>query len=228
MEASEVLRTTGSVRVFTSEPVSDDVVYEILDVARYAPSGGNRQAWRVIHVRDAAMRREVANIYLESWHEYVSHVLAGVIPFSPLANDADRAAALAQHDNARAASVPQGFAETIADVPVMLVVLANLEGLAATDRDLNRYTLVGGASIYPFVWSILLEARSRNLSGVMTTVATRNEPEVLRVLGIPNHYALAAIVVLGHPQNQIRKLKRRPVESFATIDHFDGAPLTRH
>jgi nitroreductase len=215
------------VRAFTDEPVSDDVVYEILDTARYAPSGGNRQAWRVIHIRDKMKRREVASIYLESWHEYVSHVLAGVIPFSPLASDADRAAALAQHDNARAASVPHGFAETIADVPVMLVVLADLEGLAATDRDLNRYTLVGGASIYPFVWNILLEARSRNLGGVMTTVATRNEPEVLRVLAIPKQFALAAVVVLGHPQQQVRKLNRQPVESFATIDEFDGPPLTR-
>jgi len=43
----------------------------------------------------------------------------------------------------------------------MLVVCANLNVLAATDRDLDRYSIVGGASIYPFVWSVLLAAGAR-------------------------------------------------------------------
>ena len=226
MELREALRTTGSIRNFTDEEVSEQTIYEILDDARFAPSGGNRQAWRVIVVRDPAQRRRVRDAYLEGWHDYVGHLLAGLIPFSPLASESDRAAALAQRGEAVARSSPDGFAETIDGVPVMLVICANLEVLAATDRDLDRYHMVGGASIYPFVWNILLAARERGLGGVMTTIATRNEDRVREALSVPQSYAVASVVVLGHPLRRHLNLARRSVEDFTTVDNFDGMTFT--
>ena len=41
--------------------MSDEQLYRILDSARFAPSGGNRQGWRVIVVRDQAKRRELVD-----------------------------------------------------------------------------------------------------------------------------------------------------------------------
>jgi nitroreductase len=104
----------------------------------------------------------------------------------------------------------------------MLVVCADLKVLAATDRDLGRYQLVGGASIYPFVWSILLAARERGLAGVMTTVATRNEPTLRGIVSVPANFAVASIVILGYPSKRHTKLSRNPVEAFTTVDSFDG------
>jgi len=77
MELIEALRTTGSIRHFTAEPVSDELLFAVLDDARFAPSGGNRQAWRVIVVRDLVRRRRVRDLYLDAWHDYVGHLLAG-------------------------------------------------------------------------------------------------------------------------------------------------------
>ncbi len=222
MELTEALRTTGSIRTFRDQAVTDEMIYEILDDARFAPSGGNRQAWHVIVVKDPLKRRDVRNRYLESWHHYVGHLLAGLIPFSPLASDDDRAAALAQHDAAMKLSKPDGFPETLDQVPALLVICANLEVLAATDRDLDRFPIVSGASIYPFVWNILLAARERELGGVMTTVATRSEQELKVSLSIPSQFAVAAVVALGYPTARHTKLKRRPVSEFSTIDTFDG------
>jgi hypothetical protein len=51
MQLIEALRTTGAVREFTQHPVDDDTVARILDNARFAPSGGNKQSWRVVVVR---------------------------------------------------------------------------------------------------------------------------------------------------------------------------------
>jgi len=226
MELTDALRTTGSVRAFLEESVSDETLYEILDEARFAPSGGNRQAWRVIVVKDAARRRALRDLYLDGWHDYVAHVLAGLVPFSPLASAEDRAAAAAQREAAIATSRPNGFPETLEHVPVMLVICADLTALAATDRDLDRYQIAGGASIYPFVWSILLAARARGLGGVMTTIATRNESGVRAVLDIPGDQIVASIVALGHPASRATRLKRRAVEEFTTSDAFDGDPFT--
>ena len=173
-------------------------------------------------MRDAEKCRAIRDHYLDAWHDYVAHLLAGVIPFSPLASPADRTAALAHREAAVALSRPNGFAETLDSVPMMLVICANLEVLAATDRDLDRYQMVGGASIYPFVWNILLAAHEYGLGGVMTTVATRNEDRVRETLAIPETYAVASIVVLGHPEQRHTQLQRRAVETFTTVDTFDG------
>ena len=226
MDLTDALRTTGSVRAFLDEPVSDEDLYAILDDARFAPSGGNRQAWRVIVVKDEPRRRALRDLYLDGWHDYVAHVLAGLVPFSPLASDEDRAAANSKREAAMASSTPDGFPETLDRVPVMLVVCADLTALAATDRDLDRYHIAGGASIYPFVWNILLAARARGLGGVMTTIATRNELGVRDVLNIPNGQIVASIVALGHPASRATKLKRRAVEEFTTTDAFDGDRFT--
>jgi nitroreductase len=107
----------------------------------------------------------------------------------------------------------------------MLVLLADLSRLAAVDRDADRYTLVGGASVYPFAWSILLAARGEGLGGVITTMVVREEDSVRRLLGVPESVAVAGLLALGRPVHQPTRLRREPVESFATVDRFDGAPL---
>ena len=61
----------------------------------------------------------------------------------------------------------------------------------AVDRGFERYTLVGGASVYPFVWSILLAARAEGLGGVMTTMVVRHEDDVRALFGVPDHMAVA-------------------------------------
>jgi nitroreductase len=227
MELVEALRTTGAVREFRAEAVADDVVARVLDSARFAPSGGNRQAWRVVLVRDRERRRALQEIYLKGWYPYLAMSAAGLVPWAPLTDgDAERhaleaAPALA----ASAAAGPGGFAEHLEDVPVLLVLLADLRRLAAVDRDLDRYTLVGGASIYPFAWSVLLAARAEGLSGVMTTMATLHEDEVRALLSVPDEFAVAGVLALGRPVHQPTRLRRTPVTEFATVDRFDGPAL---
>jgi nitroreductase len=227
VELVEVMRITGAVREFTDEAVSDEEVHRILDVARFAPSGGNRQGWRVIHVQDAALRRSLRDLYLRGWYDYLAQGAAGLVPWSAIADrDAERAAIAGASTIAeQAAAGPGGFAEHLDRVPVLLVVLADLRTLAAVDRDFDRYTLVGGASIYPFVWNVLLAGRDAGLGGVITTILTREERAVQELLGIPDECALAAVVALGHPQRQPTRLRRAAVTEFTTVDRFDGSPF---
>ena len=227
MELADVLHTTGAVRDFTDEPVPDDTVRHILEMARFAPSGGNRQAWRVIVVDDPGRRASLRDLYLRGWYPYLALSGAGLVPWSPLADrDAEREAltgTAAIAAQARAGS--GGFAEHLDQAPVLLCVFADLSRLAAVDRDLHRYTLVGGASVYPFVWNVLLAARDAGLGGVITTILTREEPAVRDLLSVPDGYALAAVVALGRPQRQVTRLRRAPVAEFATRDRFDGPPV---
>jgi nitroreductase len=228
MDLESALRTTGAVREFTDEPVHDPVVHRILDTARFAPSGGNRQAWRVVVVKDPDKRARLRDLYLSGWYDYLAIASAGLVPWAPVTDtEAERRAlegapALA----AQAAAGPGGMAEHLDRVPVLLLLLADLRALAAVDRDFDRYTLVGGASIYPFAWSILLAAHAEGLAGVMTTMPVRQEPAVKELFGVAPEVAVAGLLALGRPVRRPTRLRRRAVEEFATLDRCDGPPFT--
>jgi nitroreductase len=228
MDLSDALRTTGAVREFTAQPVTDDVLGRVLDTARFAPSGGNRQGWRVVVVQDGPTRRRLRDLYLEGWYEYLALGAAGLTPWSPVADRAAEARALAEVPRIaeQVAARGGGFAEHLDEVPVLLALFADLGALAAVDRDLGRYTLAGGASIYPFAWNLLLAARAEGLGGVITTMPIRREVEVKELLGAHDDLALAAVVALGHPARPRRRLTRAPVEEWTTIDRLDGPPFT--
>lgn len=225
MDLTDALRTTGAVREFTDRPVGADALERVLDTARFAPSGANAQAWHVVVVSDPAIRRALRDLYLPGWRDYLAMGAAGLRPWAPGNDRAAEAAALASAPEELTAAAAQGFAAGLDRVPALLAVFADLTALAAVDRDSDRYSFAGGASVYPFVWSILLAARAEGLGGVMTTMLIREEESVRELLGAPSHWALAAVIALGHPVRQPRRLRRRPVSSFTTVDRVDGTPF---
>ena len=229
MELSQALRSTGAVRDFTDDPVPDDVLYRMLDTARFAPNGGNRQAWHVIVVRDPATRVALRDLYLPGWYEYLPQMEAGLTPFAAVTDrDAEASARARAPEFAERGAATPGFAEHLHEVPLLLVLTADLRNLATLDRDLDRYTLVGGASIYPFAWSLLLAAHDEGLGGVITTVAIREEPALQELFHLPEHVVVAGVLAFGYPAGKrATRLRRNPVETFATVDRYDGRALTQ-
>jgi nitroreductase len=211
MELLDALRSTGAVRAFTDEPVADATLHAILDTARFAPSGGNRQPWKVAIVRDLDTRREMAGLMRGVWNEYVGANATGVTAF-----------AFGKSIDAPPIAAPNPLLDAIDTIPVVLAIAADLDVIAMMDGNLDRPPVTGGASIYPFCWSILLAARAHGLGGVLTTFLSRTEPAIAERLALPRHHALVATIFLGHPVHQNTKLKRQPVNSFATVDRFDG------
>lgn len=216
MDLRDGIRRTGAVRGFTSEPVDRAVLVEILDDARFAPSGGNRQPWRVAVVESLDTRRALAECMRPVWLEYAAVASTGSTPFTTVAS------APYQMASVTPGNVPNQLLDDIERIPVVLAVAADLSRIAMMDKDLDRPTITGGASVYPFCWSLILSARAHGLGGVITTFASRAEHTAGPLLGLPPHHALAATVFLGHPTHQATKLKRHSVESFTTIDRFDG------
>ena len=228
MDLVQTLRTTAAIREFEDEPVDDAALRRILDTARFAPNGGNAQSWRVVVLRDADKRRAMRDLYLEGWRLYLAMRGAGLRPWAPITDRAREAEVVARakaDDEANGRPFLGDFPERLDEAPALLVLLADLRLLAAVDRDLDRYTFIGGASVYPFAWSLLLAAREEGLGGVITTMPVYREPEVKALLGVPEEFAVAALLALGRPKHQPTKLTRKPVDEFTTVDSFDGAPL---
>jgi nitroreductase len=215
MDLREAIRTTGSVRKFRDEPVGDALVASVLDDARFAPSGGNRQPWRVALVKNAAIRRQLAGLMQPVWDEYVAAARTGSTPFN----------AVAYSPPAERMRATNALLDNIERVPVVLAVAADLRQISAMDAALDRVAVVPGASIYPFCWNVLLAARERGLGGVMTTFLSRVEVDATPLLRLPEHHALATTIFLGYPVHQPTRLRRKPVEEFASVDAFEGVPL---
>jgi nitroreductase len=217
MELYDVMRTTGAVRQYTDDPMPDEVLERILDNARFAPSGGNRQGTHVVLVRDPKTRERLAELTVPAARRYIAQLRNGEGPWNPLQPCGVDAQTIA------AVEVPPG--SPLRDAPVLLVVCVDLSVVAAFDQNLDRIGVIAGASVYPFVWNILLAARNEGYGGVLTTAAVAAEPQVKELLAIPDDYAIAALLPLGKPVRQLTKLTRRPVTEIATRERFDGEPF---
>lgn len=213
MELTTAMRTTGTCRYFSPEPVPDDVLYRAFDVARFGPQGGNRQPVRWIVVRDEARKQALADLYLPMWRPY----LAGLRDGSVRAEALPRTVLDADH-----------FAEHLAEVPAIIVVCAELDGLHPTDTELGRLSVVGGASIYPTVQNLCLALREEGVASAVTTLLCHEEPEVRRLLGLPPELITAAHVAVGYPAKGFpTKLTRQPVEDIVSLEHFDTPMFAR-
>ncbi len=219
MELYDVMRRTFSAREFTPDPLPDEVLRKIFDHARFASSGGNRQGWRVIVVRDPSTKRALADLNAFAARRYAAQAANGESPWNSIDPPRVDAATIER------TPVPPHLTESIAKAPVVLVVCVDLKVVASVDQDLERVGVVSGASIYPFAWNVLMAARHEGFGGTITTLATAQEPKLQALLGIPQHIAVCAVMPLGRPVRELTKLKRKPVAEFTMRERWGGPSL---
>ena len=219
MELYDAMRTTSAIRHFTDDPLTDETLGAILDNARFAPSGGNRQGTQIVVVRDDATRRRLVELTEPPVRRYMAQRLAGENPW----NTVDPSGVT--DEQVAATDVPRDFTQPLLTAPVVLVVCVDLRVVAALDQHLDRIGIVGGASVYPLVWNILLAARNEGYGGTITTMAVAEEPRLKELLSIPAPYAVACVVPLGKPVRQPTKLSRVDVAELTHRERWDGGPL---
>ena len=216
MELNDVMRSTFAARDYTGEEISDGMLYEILDNARFAPSGGNRQGNRVIVVRDQEKKNALGELNRPAAKRYIAQINAGEAPwnsYSPTVCTPE------QIEATKPASL---LIEPVKNCSVALVFIVDLKVVASMDQDLDRVGIISGGSIYPFVWNVLLGARQAGFGGTITTLACAQEDKVKELLNIPENFAVCAVVPIGKPVKQLTKLKRLPVEGLTMRETFDG------
>lgn len=78
MSIFEVIKTRRSIRSFLDKPVSDEDAIKILDAARLAPSGGNRQRWKFIYINDSDVLRMIKNCSPGFYGDATAAIIAGI------------------------------------------------------------------------------------------------------------------------------------------------------
>lgn len=207
MELTTAMRTTGTCRHFRPDPVPEAVLYRAFEAARFAPQGGNRQPAQWVMVREPGRKQALADLYLPRWKAYV-----GALPSRGLPVRSDTV------------SAADYFAEHLAEVPVLLVLCAQITNLYPTDHELGRLSVVGGASLYPTMQNLCLALRDEGVATAVTTLLCFDEPAVRDLLELPDGVLTAAHVAAGYPQRGFpTKLSRRPVEQSVSLERW-GAP----
>ena len=170
----EAIHSQRAVRNFSAEPVSDEAIATIMEAAIRAPSGGNRQRWSFLIIKDREVKRRLGEWYFDAWRRITTDM-----DFQSLAAQPYR---------------PSMLTHAMDDVPVLI--------LACQERPADGHspdTITSGASIYPAVQNIMLAARALGLGTVLTTLHTRHEQEVKELLSIPANVDTAALIPLGYP-----------------------------
>ena len=150
---------------------------------------------------------------------YTAQILAGESPWNSIVPTTVTAEIAAE------TTPPDRLVDSFRIAPVVLVFVVDLKLEASTDKELERVGVISGASVYPFVWNVLLCARQAGLGGTITTLAVAEEPAVRQLLGIPADHAVAAVVPMGRPVRMLTKLRRNTAAEIATHDRFDGPPF---
>ncbi len=208
MEFYDVLQTAGTGRYYKEDPIPDDVLERVLNATRWAPQGGNRQPNRYVIVKNAETKKKLRDLYFPLWRDYMAAAGVGAVAIRgnevpKLLKDADI------------------FADNLHKVPVLIVVCAKMEDIHPTDLDLDRDSVVYGASVYPAVQNLLLSARYEGLGGTLTTLLCHVEPQVKEILNIPDEFATAAHLALGYLSVPFpKKLTRLPLSEVMFAESF--------
>ncbi len=212
LDLFEAMRTARMVRRLRPDPIPDALLRKVLTAATLAPSGGNRQPWRFLVVRDADRKRHLGERYLALWRTFRDAYTARFGSLSPEVRvREERMIRSADH-----------LAEHFHEAPAIVVVCVHFPELAITDANLDRPSVVGGASIYPAVQNLILACRGVGLGATLTTLLCLQEPEVRALLDIPEGWATCAYLPLGYPEGKGHgPVRRKPVEKVAYLDRWD-------
>jgi nitroreductase len=204
----EGIASTRAIRRYTDEPIPPAALRAILFAATRAPSGSNRQPFRMLVLTDGPKAREAKRLIGESgrkiWDVKETHdgykSGSGAIEDSP---------------KARTARTMRHYVANFEKAPALILPCL------VRYRDPNP---LEGASVYPACQNLLLAARALGYGGVLTGFHYSVEPELRELLEIPEGVFMAATITLGKPQGNHGPVRRRPMAELIYDDSWGQAP----
>jgi nitroreductase len=201
-----LLTTTRSVRkrLDLTRPVPLDVIRECLEIARQAPTGGNRQDWHWLVVTDPEHRTRIGELYAESFGRYRSSRTYGATRGGSAATQA------------RVKNSAEYLAEVMGEVPVLVIGAIDVGGEGELPPG-NQAGLWG--SLLPAAWSFQLAARARGLGSAWTSLHLLHEREIGELLGVPPSVRQGVLLPVAYYTGETFKpAPRGPLDDVLHVD----------
>lgn len=206
------LHSTPARRYLSEDPIPDEIILNILDAAIRGPSGGNRQTWGWIIVKDQLIKNQIAEWYREGWKKL----------YAPRKGEILEANAPATKFSSKNFLSAEHLANHLQDAPVWIIaVLRN-----TSDSDTKIAGIREGASIYGAIQNLMLAARAYNIGSTLTTLYTVQEDKVKELLNIPEDASTMGLIPLGYPiRGRWSQPKRQELEE---VTYWDSWGATKN
>ena len=195
MPLGEAIFTQRAIRRFKPDPIPDEDLRHILESAIRAPSGGNRQPWHFVVVRDSNLRAEFAPLYHEAWWAKRKDEGIGGPEDIPAGD--------------RWLQPAMRLADEIGQAPVLVLVCATSKGAGTV------------GSVIPAAQNLLLAARALGIGGTITTLHPQVEERVHGLFGIPETAQIVYCLPLGYPRGRFGPAQRSPLSEVCSYDVWD-------
>ena len=204
-QVDRLLTTTRSVRkrLDFDRPVEDQVLFDCIDLAEQAPSGGNDASRRWIVVRDEATKQKLGEIYARNG-EFMTRV-------------SDRLEGTG-HGKEKVFNSSAYLVENFAKAPVL--VIAAIWGIHDNSGRPGLFD-----SVIQSAWSFNLALRSRGLGSTWTTLLNASVEELAGILAIPDGVTTIVTFPVAYTKGtEFKPAPRRPAQQ---ITYFDRWGFTR-
>ena len=205
MPLNEAMETQRAIRRLRPDPVDDELVLRLIDLALRAPTGSNAQNWEFIVVKDPKVKAGLARLNRQVWQ------LSARIPRKLTRSGPERQ---------RIRDAVRWQAEHFEEIPV--VVVACLKGFRFPFPHVLAASYYG--SIFPAVQNLLLAARAANLGAALITVPLWNLFSLRRILGLPRQVTPCALIPMGWPRGRYGPTTRKRVQEVVSFDRFGNRP----
>jgi nitroreductase len=206
MPLEEAMRTQRAIRRLKRDPVDDELVLHLIELALKAPTGSNAQSWEFVVVRDREVKERLAALNRRAWSLY------GGLGRRLYRNDPEML---------RIMKAVQWQADHFGEIPVL--VIPCLRGIIPLFPRIAVSSLYG--SIYPSVQNLLLAARAAGLGAALITLPLWNTWLARRAMGLPWNVTPCAVIPLGWPQGRYGQTTRRPVGEVVHLDRYGNQPF---
>jgi len=177
------LKNRRSVRLFTKDPVPKETVARVLDIARYAASGGNGQPVQWIVIHDPEKVQTIAGLTID-WMktlQHTKHPMSSYVPMLIGAWESGHDVICRDAPHLLVAHIPEGN------------LMASVDAIIA----LTHFDIAAPAFGIGTCWAGFVAAASREF------------PPLREVLAVPEGRAPAYAMMFGHPQYRVYGIPRR-------------------
>ncbi|BBO17934.1 nitroreductase [Candidatus Brocadia pituitae] len=210
MDVKEAIQKRRSIRRFTSDPVPDELIAQLLESARLAPSGSNTQPWRFIVVKDAETRKK---LQLASHHQ--RHVGQAPVIIACCAD-----------------------IKAFGEFPKRIDELIDAGALPAKTREVFVPSLKKGGISADMKWHLLIAATGNAdiaiehivLHAVELGLGTCwvrwfDDNKVKEILEIPDHVEIIALLPLGYPAEEPPQRPRFTLEKIVSYEKYGNQKI---
>lgn len=197
LELSELMRQRRSVRRLLPDPIPREVIRQILEAGRWAPSPHGTQPWRFAILESRALRDRLADAMAAAWRHNLS---------------------LDGQDSEVVAKRLQGSRRRMLEAPVLILV-------SLVTEDLDRYpdverqqseTTMAVQSLGACVQNMLLTAYQLGVDAGWMCAPLFCPAVVRDVLALPQSHIPQALIPVGYVAAEPKRRERRPLDELIT------------